>query len=156
MSTESVPAVELPHTWRPFGTRFAGTIFGGGLFILTIGVWIAFGAETRAKFTFFQELTMVAMGLIAFAVWFGLMRCRITATSSGVTIVNGYRRRDFEWSQVVGMNLRRGAPWAGMDLSDGTSISVIALQSSDGKRATDAVRAIRRLIASQTRDLPND
>jgi hypothetical protein len=61
-------------------------------------------------------------------------------------VVNGYRRRDFEWAQVLAVSLRRGAPWAGLDLSDGTSVSVMAIQGSDGGRAVAAVRALRRLI----------
>ena len=65
--------------------------------------------------------------------------------------MNGYRRRDFEWSELIGVNLRRGAPWAGIDLSDGTSISALAIQGSDGDRARRAVVDLRRLIAENTR-----
>jgi hypothetical protein len=56
----------------------------------------------------------------------------------------------------VGVNLRRGAPWAGMDLSDGTSISMVAIQGSDGQRAVRAVRQLRRLVAEHSRTDRND
>jgi hypothetical protein len=92
----------------------------------------------------------VFLGLIALGVWFALMRSRVTAHEDGLTVVNGYKRRDLAWSQVVAVNLRRGAPWAGLDLSDGTSISALAIQSSDGSRATRAVQDLRRLIAENT------
>ena len=69
----------------------------------------------------------------------------------GVTVVNGYRRRAYEWSQVVAVNLRRGAPWAGMDLSDGTSIPVMAIQGSDGRRAIRAVQELRGVVTEHTR-----
>ena len=140
-----MPAVSLPHTWRPFGARIAGTVLGGMLLALCIGVWIAFGAD-RARFTPFQKLTLVFIGLLAFACWFALMRSRITATSTGLTVVNGFRRRDFEWAEVIGVVLRRGAPWASLDISDGTSVSVLAIQGSDGLRARTAVRDLHRLI----------
>ena len=136
----------LPHTWRPFGVRMAGTIFGGGLVILLVAVWILLGADERARFTPFQRGTLVFLGLLAFSAWFALVRSRVTATDEGLTVVNGYRRRDFEWAQVLAVSLRRGAPWAGLDLSDGTSIPVMAIQGSDGSRAVDAVRELRRLI----------
>jgi phosphotransferase system HPr-like phosphotransfer protein len=37
-----------------------------------------------------------------------------------------------------------------MDLSDGTQISVVAIQGSDGPRAVKAVRELRALIAAHT------
>jgi hypothetical protein len=74
----------------------------------------------------------------------------VTADEHGVTVVNGYRRQVFEWSQLVAVNLRRGAPWAGMDLSDGTSISMVGIQGSDGDRAVRAVRELRLLVAQNS------
>jgi hypothetical protein len=145
-------AVPLPHTWRPYGARIAGSVLGGLLLVLVVAVWFAWGSDVRARFTFFQRSTLVAMGLIGFTVLYALMRSRVTADDAGVTVVNGYRRRAFEWSQVVGVNLRRGAPWAGMDLSDGTSISMLGIQGSDGQRAVRAIRELRGALAvhSQT------
>jgi hypothetical protein len=150
MSPVSGPAqpVLLPHTWRPFGARIAGTVLGGMLLALCIGVWIAFGAEERARFTPFQKLTLVLIGLLAFSVWFALMRSRVTAAEGGITVVNGYKRRDYEWAEVLGVGLRRGAPWASLDISDGTSVSVMAIQGSDGTRARTAVRELRSLISA--------
>lgn len=147
----SAKPVTLPHTWRPFGARLMGTVLGVMLVALVLTVWIALGPEIRGKFTGFQEGTLVFLGLIALGVWFGLMRCRVSVDERGVTVVNGYRRRDFAWSQLIAVNLRRGAPWAGIDLSDGTSISALAIQGSDGQRARQAVVELRRLIAENTR-----
>ena len=148
--------VTLPHTWRPFGARMAGTVFGGMLLVLVIAVWISWGPQVRARFTFFQESTLVFLGLLGFACWLALVRSRVTADEQGVTVVNGYRRRTFVWSQVVAVNLRRGAPWAGIDLSDGTSISLVAIQGSDGQRAIRAVQELRRLVAENSRTERNN
>lgn len=142
--------VSLPHTWRPFGARLMGTVAGVMLLALVLAVWFSFDADIRAKFSDLELGTLVFLGLIALGVWFAIMRSRVTASADGVTVVNGYRRRDFEWSQVVAVNLRRGAPWAGIDLSDGTSISAIAIQGSDGSRAIRAVQELRRLVAENT------
>ena len=156
MAAHEPVQVALPHTWRPFGARVVGTVLGAMLLVLVVGVWVAWGDDVRSRFTFFQRSTLVAMGLLGFAVWYALMRSRVTADEHGVTVVNGYRRRAFEWSQVVAINLRRGAPWAGMDLSDGTSISMLGIQGSDGARAVQAVRELRRLVAENTRTDRND
>lgn len=142
--------VSLPHTWRPFGARLMGTVCGVMLFALVIAVWIMFGPDVRARFTVFQKSTLVFLGLIALGVWFALMRSRVTVGEDGVVVVNGYRKREFTWAQVVAVNLRRGAPWAGIDLSDGTSLPAIAIQASDGDRAIRAVVELRRLIGEHT------
>jgi hypothetical protein len=142
--------VTLPHSWRPYGARLAGTVLGGLLLVLVVAVWIAWGADVRARFTLVQRSTLIGLGLLALVGWFALMRSRVTADDHGVTVVNGYRRRVFEWSQVLAINLRRGAPWAGLDLSDGTSVSLFAIQGSDGQRAVRAVRELRELVAANT------
>jgi hypothetical protein len=126
------------------------------LLVLVIAVWFAWGDEVRSRFTFFQRSTLVGIGLLGFACLYALMRSRVTADEHGVVVVNGYRRRAYEWSQVVAVNLRRGAPWAGMDLSDGTSIPMMGIQGSDGSRAVRAIQELRRLLAAQSRTDRND
>jgi hypothetical protein len=85
-----------------------------------------------------------------FSAWNALVRSRVTATTDALTVVNGYRKRSYEWSQVIGVSLRRGAPWGTLDLSDGTTVSLIGVQGSDGERARRAVREIRATIAART------
>lgn len=141
---------DLPHTWRPLGVRLAVWILGTMLLVLFGGVWIAIGPENRSQFTLFQRGTLVFMLLLLFGTWNALSRSRVTATKEKLAVVNGYRTRAYEWSQVIGISLRRGAPWATLDLSDGTTISLIGVQGSDGERARRAVREIRATIAAHT------
>jgi hypothetical protein len=93
---------------------------------------------------------------LGLAAWHALVRTRVSADERGLTVVNGYRRHEYEWSQVVGVNLRRGAPWAGLDLSDGTSASMVGIQGSDGERAVRAVRELRALVDANTRTGEDD
>lgn len=148
--------VTLPHTWRPFGARMMGGMAGFSLLVMTIAVWILFGEDVRSRFSFLERATLVLFGVMAFSVWFALMRSKVVADEAGVTVVNGYRSRVYAWSQIVAVNLRRGAPWAGIDLSDGTSVSAMGIQGSDGERARQAVRDLRRLVAENTPTDRND
>ena len=141
--------VSLPHTWRPFGARMAIFVFGGGLAAVFVAAVVLLSDELDT-FTVFQKVTVVFFVLLALACAWAIVRCRITADERCVTVVNGYRRRVYEWPQVVDVSLRRGAPWAGLDLSDGTQISVVAIQGSDGSRAVKAVRELSELIAAHT------
>ena len=147
-----VPAPSLPHTWRPFGARIAVWLLGGLLVGVSAVVWIAIGEEVRSQFTGLERATLVFLALLLGVSYNALLRSRVTATTHGLTVVNGYRKRTYEWSQVIGMSLGRGAPWGTLDLSDGTTISVIGVQGSDGARARRAVREIRAAIAANTPD----
>ncbi len=130
--------------------RIAVWVLGGMLLALVVAVWIGIGADTRSQFTTFQRSTLVLMGLLLFGTWNALVRSRVSATKDALTVVNGYRKRSYEWSQVIGISLRRGAPWGTLDLSDGTTVSLIGVQGSDGERARRAVREIRAAIEANT------
>lgn len=135
----------LPRTWRPLGVRLAVVFFGGLLVLICAFAWFGFPQEIRDRFTFFQRSTLVALGLVAGSAGWALARSRVVATPDRLVVVNGFRRREWEWPEVVAVRLPRGAPWASLDLADGTTAAVMALQSSDGDRAVAAVRALRAL-----------
>ena len=138
--------VALPHTWRPFGARLAGVVFGGALLVVCAFAWFSFDPETRAKFTPFQRGTLVFLGLLAFAAWFALVRSRVVAEEDRLVVVNGYRRRELDWAEIVAVHLPPGAPWVTLDLSDGTTLAALGIQGSDGARARTAVRQLRALV----------
>ena len=115
-------------------------------------MWIGLDADIREQFTPLQRITLVLIGLMLFAAYYALMRSRVTATKEGLTVVNGYRKRGYEWSQVIQVSLRAGRPWGTLDLSDGTTISIMGVQGSDGARARRAIREIRAAIAANTPD----
>ncbi|HQR27247.1 MAG TPA: PH domain-containing protein [Nocardioides sp.] len=144
--SETPPPLGLPHTWRPLGVRLAGGFFGAMLLLVCLVMWFNFDPEVRAAVTIGQRLTLLGFGLMAAAAMHALMRCRVTASADRLVVVNGYRRREFTWPQVVAVSLPAGAPWATLDLSDGTSVPAMGIQGSDGHRARTAVSELRSLL----------
>jgi len=153
--SDSTPPV-LPHTFRPLGVRLA--IYGlGAMLVLVCAVtWFAFPADIRAQFTMFQRLTVLGLGVMFGAAGFALARSRLVARQDGLTVVNGYRKRHFDWNEVLAVTLRPGSPWAVLDLSDGTSAAAMGIQGSDGDRALRQVRELRHLVDVLTRTSRND
>jgi hypothetical protein len=144
MPAVSEPA--LPRTWRPFGVRMAGLVFGTMLVVVCAVAWFSFDAETRAKFTPFQRGTILFLGLLFFSVGYAMARSRVVAERDRLVVVNGYRRHEYSWPEVLAVHLPPGAPWAVLDLADGTSQSAMGIQGSDGARARRAVRELRLLL----------
>lgn len=136
----------LPRTWRPLGVRLAGWGFGLSLAVVVAVTWFSVPSDVREATTVFELILMllfVAMGVAAMT---ALMRCKVVATREGLVVVNGYRTRELAWAQVLSVALPAGAPWATLDLADGTTISAMGIQGSDGARAQVAVRELRRLL----------
>lgn len=136
----------LPHTWRPLGVRVAGAVFGGMLLVVCVVAWFSFDPEIRARFTIFQRGTLVFFGLACFGAGYGLGRSRVVAERERLVVVNGYRRHEYTWPEVLAVHLPPGAPWAVLDLADGTTRSAMGIQGSDGPRARRAVGELRALI----------
>jgi hypothetical protein len=113
---------------------------------MAVFLWFTFDEETRDAITPFQQGTVIAMGLGMLAVLYALIRSRVVAAPDGLTVVNGYRRRDFEWAEVIAVRLPPGAPWVTLDLADGNTCAAMGIQGSDGQRARIAVRELRALL----------
>lgn len=140
------PLPSLPHTWRPLGVRVA--VIGVGLMLLAVCVaaWYGFDPSVRDRFSGLQRFTVLAMGAVLGACGWALARARLTVRPDSVVVVNGFRSRRLEWAEVVGVHLPPGAPWATLDLADGSTLSAMAFQGSDGRRARDGVRQLRALL----------
>jgi hypothetical protein len=141
----------LPHTWRPLGPRIVGVVLGVGLLVVVGAAWLSFDAETRGKFTPFQIGTVLAIGGLGFACLHALTRSRAVAHREHLLVVNGYRKRAYAWEQIVGVHLPPGAPWVTLDLSDGSTVSVMGIQGSDGTRARAAAKQLRALATELPR-----
>jgi hypothetical protein len=138
----------LPRTWRPLGPRVVGVAVTLALVAVVAVGWLGFDDETRAKFTVFQLGTLVFFGLIYLALMLALVRSRAVAYADRLVVVNGFRRHEYEWPFIVAARLPPGAPWVTLDLADGETASVLAIQGSDGQRARTALRELRSLVAA--------
>jgi hypothetical protein len=141
----------LPRSYRPLGARLAAAGVAAVLVLAVAFMWLAMPADVRAQFTAFQRGTLlVLLGGILVALY-GVLRTVVRADARGLRVVNVFRERRLEWAEVLGVSLPRGHAWAVLDLADGTSLSAMALQGSDGARAVQAVRDLAALIEENTR-----
>jgi hypothetical protein len=140
----------LPQTFRPLGVRMAIYVAGILLVLVVVVTWLAFPPEIRDQFTAFQRATVIAIGLLFYAGGFALARSRLVARQDGLTVVNGYKSRRFEWNEVLAVTLRPGSPWAVLDITDGTTVAAMGIQGSDGPRAQAQVRQVRALVEHLT------
>ncbi|MAO80426.1 PH domain-containing protein [uncultured Nocardioides sp.] len=146
-SEPAAGAPALPVTWRPLGPRIVGVVLGAGLLVVFGAAWLSFDQETQDSFTGLQIFTVLAVAGLGFACLNALMRSRVVATREALVVVNGYKRRELAWEQIVAVHLPPGAPWVTLDLTDGTTCSAMGIQGSDGGRSVAAVRQLRALVS---------
>lgn len=143
-------SVALPHTYRPLGARVAAAGAAIALIAMLAFLWVMLSDEVQAQFSLFQRLTLVVVfGAMVF-VLYGVFRTAARAEDRGLTVVNGFVVRRLEWTQIVRLSLSRNRPWALLDLDDGSTVAVMAIQSADGVRATRSARELAAVIADRT------
>jgi hypothetical protein len=117
---------------------------------ICVTTWLTFDEETRGRFTVFQRGTLVFFGLLFLVLMYALIRSRAVAYPDRLVVVNGYRRHEYAWPQIVAARLPPGAPWVTLDLADGETASVMGIQGSDGDRARAALRELKALVAASS------
>jgi hypothetical protein len=105
----------------------------------------------QSQFDWFQRGTLIVFFLAVLAVLYGVFRTRAEVSERGLGVTNGYRHYEFSWAEIVSISLTRHRPWALVDLADGSTRAVMALQTSDGPRATASAREIARMIDARSR-----
>ena len=138
--------METPRVYRPFGARLVVVVMAVTLVGAITVLWAAMPSEVRAQFSWAQRVTILFFfAAILLAMW-GMFRTSVAISDSGLVITNIFKVRSYDWAQVLAISLRRGDPWAVLDLSDGTSVVAMAIQGSDGARTTGVLREIGEQI----------
>lgn len=139
--------VDLPRLYRPKGARIAAALAAAALVAAMAGLWLMLSDDVRASFSFPQRATLLGFFAAVLAGLFGLYRTCARADDAGLTVVNGYRIHRYEWAEVVRVSLGPHRPWALLDLADGSTASVMAIQSADKVLATRSVRELAAVVA---------
>jgi len=88
-----------------------------------------------ALFSYVWQVTMPVVSAIVILVLLLVARPRLEIGQEELVVVNMLHRRRLQWSQVLAVRFASDAPWASLDLADGTRLNLLAIQNSDGQRA---------------------
>jgi hypothetical protein len=102
--------------------------------------------EAAQTFGVVDQASFFAIGLLLAAGVLVLTRFRVRADERGVWVRNALGERYFPWALVGAVDLPSGATWAQLELHDDETVALLALQTSDGDAATDAIIELRRLL----------
>ena len=144
------PPLRLPRTWRPRKARAyalgiaASVVIIVGLVALMLPSAGGTGLRPADRIGVFS----VGLGIAWFLVRHSSVH--LHATEAGLEVVNLFRRRHVEWTDITGVTLRKGDPWVTLQLRDDSSLSVMGIQASDGDLALANAREVARLVARES------
>ncbi|MGH3496869.1 MAG: PH domain-containing protein [Nocardioidaceae bacterium] len=133
-------------TYHPLGARVVALAAGGCLTTISVVMWVALPSTSRDGFSYLERITLVGCLVGALGVLYAIARTSLRTDEQGIVVLNGFRRHRFAWAEVVAVGLARGAPWAMLDVSDGSTCAVMAIQRADGERALAAYRRLRSQV----------
>lgn len=148
----SEAAPSLPAEFRPVNARIWAYAIGAVAVAASVVMAIILPA---ANSDWWDRIGFLFFGLVIF--WFCHRQAsvRIRATRDRVTIRGLFSTHCYEWSELFAVRFRVGDPWAHLDLSNGDTVSLMALQRADGARGLAQARAFNALIQSYG-TAPND
>jgi hypothetical protein len=121
-------------------TAILGVIILVGLCVLALAL------PEKGGWGFGSRMGVACTGLLGLAAMLMLGRPKVVATLDGVTVVNLLRTTHLAWPQIVRVYLRQGDPWVYIDMSNGDTLPVMGIQTSNGKpQAITAARELRAL-----------
>ncbi|MGI8457381.1 MAG: PH domain-containing protein [Propionibacteriaceae bacterium] len=139
---------------RPYRIRILAVIAAVILSVLYVVGWFALPREYTAEVNLAQILTLLAFLVLFVGALAALAACRVRADAAGLSIRNGLRTCTVPWDRVHKFLLRPGDPWASVLLKpetgefevdlDAEKRQLMAIQTSDGRRAQDAIAQLRR------------
>jgi hypothetical protein len=130
--------------------------------MLLVAVFTVVGAllrrtSTGVYFRLSDQVAMVVLGLFLAGAALLFARPRVRAGADGVEVRNLIATRTVPWELVLQVSFPEGAPWARIELPNDEYIAVMAIQSADGRKAVQDIRALREVHAQHAtqRDTPS-
>ena len=104
------------------------------------------GAVLITSFQLGGRLSLIAIGVLMAVFCHLEASVRVVARPTVLEVRNLMRTRTLEWPEVVGISFPMGDPWAHLDLADGSTLPLQAIQRYDGKRAIAAAHRLQDLV----------
>lgn len=100
---------------------------------------------TGVYFRISDQVAMAGLGVLLACGALLLTRPRLRADLDGIEVRNIINTQHYSWDEVLAISFPDGAAWARLELPQDEYASVMAVQSTDGAHAVQAMRDLRDL-----------
>lgn len=110
------------------------------LFSLALFGWVTHPGGS--EFATIWNIAVPVLVSVVSAPLYLLSRPMVLADESGLVVRNLIRTTQLEWAQVVAVRFGRDAPCVTLDLSDGSTLNVLAIAAAEGQSARRAAEVL--------------
>ena len=133
-------------TFTSVPALMTAVVLSATLMMFALYGWYAIGADIRSQMSWAQAATLLFFVFAMIALMLSIGYSRLWADEKGVTIRNGPVLRKIPVSEIAGLRLRNGDPWAYLLVKDGTGVkrrAVLAIQQLEGAGGKKKMRQLR-------------
>lgn len=143
----TAPDDRLHRPFRPRAARLVALGLAVAVLAMMAGIAWFLPAITGVPAGLADRLAIVAFG--AAVAWFLGRQAGVRATpdDEGLTVRNLLLTRRVTWAEVVSVRFGPDRPWVQLDLADGDTLAVMAIQRADGEVARVEARRLATLVA---------
>ncbi|WP_238165821.1 PH domain-containing protein [Kribbella caucasensis] len=105
-------------------------------------IWFRLPDESRATFSLFQRVTLLAFFGTVLYLLYRMATVRVSAYEDGLRVRNVFKSYRFDWSTVKVLRFLPGDPWLQMFDAEGNRLGILAVQASEGVRASRAAKEL--------------
>lgn len=134
-----------------FHPRIVATMAGVMAFsiVAVFGViWFRLSDDSRDTFTLFQRVTLLAFFGTVLYLLYRMGTVRVTAYDDGLQVRNVFRSYRYPWTDVKALRFNAGDPWLQLFDAEGNRLGILAVQASEGPRATEAAKHLATVARS--------
>jgi hypothetical protein len=119
-------------TFRPRRSRAVAIAVVWSSLIVFGALAVLMPTETLGHWSLVDRLMFFALGAAIAAIAWGYVAIKAVPTREGLVVRNLVLSRTLTWPEIVGVQFGEGEPWVTLDLDDGDTLAVMAIQKSDG------------------------
>ena len=110
------------------------------------GLAVLMPAETLGHWSIIDRLMFFALGVVIAVVAWRYASISAAPTREGLVVRNLVVTRSLTWPEIVGVQFGGGEPWVTLDLDDGDTLAVMAIQKADGEVAGREASRLAALV----------
>ena len=137
----------LHRPFRPRAARVVSTVMAALVLTTMVALAAALPLVAPGRQSVLDRAGIAGFGVLV--AWFLMRQAGVRADpdADGLRVRNLLVTRTVGWAQIVSVRFGQGRPWVQLDLADGDTLAVMAVQRADGVLALDEARRLATLVA---------
>lgn len=135
-------------TFHPWVVATMSSAMGLSLVAVFGVIWFRLSDDARDTFSLFQRVTLLAFFGAILWILYRMATVRVTAYDDELWVRNVFRSYRYGWTDVKALRFNAGDPWLQLFDAEGNRLGVLAVQASDGPRATRAAKELAAVARS--------